>query len=78
MAEFTERHVGKAVRDQDGGLVGQVTGIENGSFRVTLDAAADQEVVDHLGWGGRTNQETHVLNDRYVSNIDDDTVRLRV
>lgn len=78
MAEFTDRHVGKRVVDQDGTQLGEVTGVENGRLRVTIVEGADRDTIDQLNWDYITNQETHRLNDRYVSNIDEDTVRLGV
>lgn len=78
MAEFSDDHIGKRVVDQGGTQLGEVTGVENGRLRVTLVEGADRETVDQLNWDYITNQETHRLNDRYISNIDEDEIRLRV
>lgn len=78
MAEFSDDHIGKRVVDQGGSELGEVTGVENGRLRVTLSEEADRDTVDHLNWDYITQQETHRLNDKYISNIDEETVRLRV
>lgn len=78
MADFSEEQIGKRVVAQNGGTVGEVTDVRNGDLRVTVVAEADDDVVDELGWDGVVQQETHTLNDRYVSNVGEDAIRLRV
>ena len=78
MADFSEDHIGKRVVDQGGTQLGEVTSVENGRLRVTLVEGADRDTVDHLKWDYITQQETHRLNDKYISNIDEDTIRLRI
>lgn len=78
MAEFTDDQIGKRVVAQNGNAIGEVTAVDDGSLRVTLSEDADREVVDHLGWEGVVNREVHTLNDRYISTVREDAVRLRV
>ncbi|MFC7141157.1 hypothetical protein ACFQMA_15135 [Halosimplex aquaticum] len=78
MAEYSEEQVGKRVVSQEGEEIGEVTAIDDGSMVVRVTVGNNNDVVDHMGWDTRTNQETHTLNDRYVSNIRENAVRLRV
>lgn len=78
MAEFTDDHLGKRVVAQKGTEVGTVSDVRDGSLYVEVGPDADPETLDDLGWKGVVAQEVHRLKDRYVSNITDDVVRLRV
>lgn len=78
MPDFTDEQVGKRVVDQNGIVVGKVTGIRDGSLLVTVDADADDQTIQELNWDGVVDQENHSLNDRHISTIREDTVRLRV
>ena len=73
-----EDHVGKRVVAQSGNQVGTVAEVRDGTLHVEVGPDADPDVLDQLGWDGVVNQEVHELEGRYVSNIGDDTVRLRV
>lgn len=77
-ADSTDEHVGKRVVAQGGGTVGTVEEVRDGSLRVAVDPDADRDTLDELGWGAVVNQEVHALEDRFVSTITDETVRLRV
>lgn len=78
MADYSEEQCGKRVVAQNGTVLGEVTAVENGSLQVRVGTDADPDVLSHLDWDGRTNQERHRLNDRYISTIRDDTIRLRI
>ncbi|WP_459193739.1 hypothetical protein [Halosimplex sp. J119] len=78
MAEYSEEQVGKRVVSQDGAEIGEVSGIDDGSLVVRVTVGNNNDVVDHLDWDVRTNREEHTLNDRYVSNVRENTIRLRV
>lgn len=78
MVEYSDEQVGKRVVSQDGVEIGEVTAIDDGSLVVRVDVSDANEVIDHLKWDHGANQETHTLNDRYVSTIRDSSIRLRV
>ncbi|WP_232686183.1 hypothetical protein [Halobacterium zhouii] len=75
MGEFTDRHVGKRVYNQDGGYVADVVDVRNGDLYVEVAAGADDETTDHLHW---EDAGPHHLRDQYVSNVNEETVRLNV
>lgn len=77
-ADSTDEHVGKRVVAQNGRTVGSVEDVRNGSLYVTVGPDADRETLGELGWDSTVNQEVHELNDRHVSTITDETIRLRV
>jgi hypothetical protein len=70
--------VGKRVVAQSGIQVGTVSEVRDGTLHVEVGPDADPDVLDQLGWDGVVNQEVHELEDRYVSTVTDETVRLRV
>ena len=78
MASDDADHVGKRVVAQSGNEVGTVSEVRDGTLRVEVGADADPDVLDQLGWDGVVNQEVHELEDRYVSTVTDQTIRLRV
>ena len=78
MADYSEKHVGKRVVSQSGGTVGTVDDVRDGDLYVTVDADADAETLSELRWDGPVHQDTERLADEFVSNITDETVRLRV
>jgi hypothetical protein len=78
VAQFTDRHVGKRVVDQNGVAVGTVTEVRDGDLHVEVGPDADSETLSELNWDGTVNQQAHHLNDRHVSDITDTTVRLTV
>ena len=73
-----EDHVGKRVVAQSGNRVGTVSEVRDGSLHVEVGPDADRDVLDRLDWDGTVNREVHELERRYISNIGDDVVRLRV
>lgn len=78
-SDFDEHeHVDKRVVAQDGHTVGSVAEVRDGSLHVAVDPDADRETLDELGWDSAVNREVHELDDRHVSRITDETVRLRV
>lgn len=76
--DFSDEQVGKRVVDADGGTVGEVAEVRNGSLYVSLGPDADPDVVDQLRWDGPVSQQVHHLQSQYVSNVTDDVVRLSV
>jgi hypothetical protein len=78
MAEYSEAQLGKRVVAQNGTPVGEVTGVDDGTLLVTVDEDIDRDVVTDLNWDGVVNRETHRLNDRHISNVSEETIRLRV
>lgn len=77
-AQFTEAQIGKRVVDQAGVQVGTVSDVRDGSLYVEVGPDADEETLSNLRWDGTVNQEVHHLRSRYVSNVSDDVIRLRV
>ena len=73
-----EDHVGKRVVAQSGNRVGTVAEVRDGTLHVEVGPDADRDVLDQLNWDGIVNREVHELEGRYISNISDDVVRLRV
>ena len=55
-----------------------MTGVDDGTLLVTVDEDIDRDVVTDLNWDGVVNRETHRLNDRHISNVSEETIRLRV
>jgi len=78
MAEFSDDHVGKRVVAQNGTRLGTVEDVRDGDLRVAVDPDADRDAVSRLGWDGQVNQDVHRLEDRYVSNVTGETIRVRV
>lgn len=78
VAEFTEEQVGKRVLDQEGVEVGTVAEVRDGSLYVEVAPDADRETLSNLRWDGTVNQEVHHLQAEFVSNVREDTIRLRV
>jgi len=78
VAQYTDKHLGKRVVDQNGVEVGTVNDVRNGDLYVEVGPDADSETLSDLNWDGTVNQEVHRLRDQYVSNITDTTVRLNV
>ncbi|WP_255195339.1 hypothetical protein [Halorarius litoreus] len=78
VAQFTDKHLGKRVVDQNGIEVGTVNDVRNGDLYVEVGPDADSETLSELNWDGTVNQQVHHLPDQYVSNITDTTVRLNV
>lgn len=77
-AEFSEDQIGKRVVDQAGVEVGTVSDVRDGDLYVEVAADADRETLSNLRWDGAVNQEVHHLRSRFVSNVGDDVIRLRV
>lgn len=78
MADFSEEHTGKRVVSQSGVEIGTVEDVRNGDLYVNVTTDATNETVDDLGWDGPVSQDLHHLRQQYVSNITDETIRLRV
>lgn len=78
MADFSDSQVGKRVVAQSGTTVGEVTDVRDGGLYVAVDPDADPDVLDDLRWEGVVNRETHELDEKHVSKITEDTIRLRV
>ena len=78
MGPEASEHVGKRVVAQNGTEVGTVREERDGTLYVAVGPDADTDVVDELGWGGVVHQRTHELDNRFISTITDETVRLRV
>jgi len=78
VAQFSDKHIGKKVVDQNGVEVGTVNDVQNGDLYVEVGPDADAETLSELKWDGTVNRQVHHLRDRYVSNITDATVRLNV
>ena len=78
VAEFTDEQIGKRVVDQDGVEVGTVSDVRDGSLYVEVAADADRETLSNLRWDGTVNQEVHHLQSTFVSNVRENTIRLRV
>ena len=77
-AEFTDEQIGKRVVDQAGVEVGTVSDVRDGSLYVEVSPDADRETLSNLRWDGAVNQEVHHLRSRFVTNVDGETIRLRV
>ena len=77
-AEFTDEQIGKRVVDQAGAAVGTVSDVRDGSLYVEVAPDADRETLSNLRWDGAVNQEVHRLRSRFVSDVGDDVIRLRV
>lgn len=78
MADFSDEQLGKRVVAQNGTTIGEVTDVRNGSLHVTVDGDADRDVIDELNWDGVVDQSTHELNDRHVTTVREDAIRLGV
>ena len=78
VAEFTDEQVGKRVVDQDGVEVGTVTEVRDGSLYVEVAPDADRETLSNLRWDGTVNRDVYHLQSTFVSNVREDTIRLRV
>ena len=78
VAEFTDDQIGKRVVDQDGVEVGTVAEVRDGSLYVEVAPDADGETLSTLRWDGTVNREVHHLQSEFVSNVREDTIRLRV
>ncbi|WP_134669711.1 hypothetical protein [Halorussus marinus] len=78
MAAFSDDHVGKRVLAQNGTRLGTVEDVRDGDLHVGVDPDADRDAVSQLGWDGQVNQDVHRLEDSYVTDITEQTVRLRV
>ncbi|WP_178917574.1 hypothetical protein [Natronomonas gomsonensis] len=78
VAQYTDKHLGKRVVDQNGVEVGIVEDVRNGDLYVEVGPDADSKTLSELNWDGTVNQGVHHLTDQYVSKITDTTVRLNV
>ena len=78
MADFSDEYLDKRVVTQSGATLGTVTDVRNGDLHVEVEPDADGDALTQLGWDGTVNQNVHRLEDRYVSNVTDETIRLRV
>jgi hypothetical protein len=76
--EDPERHVGKRVVAQNGSEIGTVSEVREGSLWVEVGPDADPDVLASLRWRGVVNQEEHELENRFISDISEHVVRLRV
>ncbi|WP_254545357.1 hypothetical protein [Halomarina pelagica] len=76
--DFSEKQVGKRVVSQTGEEIGTVSDVRGGDLHVTVEGDVDPDVLDELAWDGTVEQDTHHLPGRYVANVDEDTIRLRV
>jgi hypothetical protein len=77
MADYSNDQIGKRVVAQSGVEIGSVEEVRDGDMYVAVEPDAD-DAVSEIGWEGMVNQDMHRLPDRYVSNITENTVRLRV
>lgn len=77
-ADFTDEEAGKRVVAQDGAEVGTVEEVRDGELYVEVGPDANGETLDQLGWEGVVEQEVHQLRQRFVSNVSERTIRLRV
>jgi hypothetical protein len=75
MGDFTDRHVGKRVYDQDGSHVAKVVDVRDADLYVEVVPGADDKTTEHLGWH---DAGPHHLRDQYVSNVGEEVVRLNV
>lgn len=78
MAEFTDVQIGKRVVDQDGVEVGTVSDVRDGSLYVEVAPDADRETLSNLRWDGTVNRDVYHLESEFVSNVRENTIRLRV
>lgn len=78
MADFSDDHVDKRVVAHSGARLGTVDQVRDGDLLVAVDPDADRDALSELGWDGPVNQDAHRLPDRYVSNVTETTIRLRV
>lgn len=78
VGEFTDEQVGKRVVSQDGGHVGTVDSVRDGSIYVEVAGDVDADLRKSLGWDGVVNREERELEGEFVSMITDDAIRLRV
>jgi hypothetical protein len=78
VAEFTEEQTGKRVVDQAGADVGTVSEVRDGSLYVEVAPDADRETLSNLRWDGTVNRDVRRLRSRFVSDVGDDVIRLRV
>ncbi|MFC7154114.1 hypothetical protein ACFQPA_01410 [Halomarina halobia] len=76
--DFSEEQVGKRVVSQTGEEIGTVRDVRGGDLHVTVEGDVDADLLDELGWDGTVEQDAHHLPGRYVANVDEDTIRLRV
>ncbi|WP_276302025.1 hypothetical protein [Halorussus lipolyticus] len=77
MADYSDDQLDKRVVAQSGVEIGFVEEVRDGDLYVAVEPDAD-DAVSQLGWDGMVNQDVHHLEDRYVSNVTDATIRLRV
>lgn len=78
MAAFSQDDVGKRVVAQSGATVGEVAEVRGGTAWVELAPDPDDDAVSQLRWEGTVNQNRHELEDRFVTRVTEDAVRLRV
>lgn len=78
VAEFTDEQIGARVVDQAGVDVGTVSDVRDGSLYVEVAPDADRETLSNLRWDGPVNRDVRRLRSRFVSDVSDDVVRLRV
>ena len=78
MADYTDDQLGKRVVAQSGVEIGSVEEVRDGDMYVAVESDTDDDAVSQLGWDGTVNQDVHRLSDEYVSNLTENTVRLRV
>lgn len=81
MVEFTDDQLGKRVVAQRGAEVGRVSDVRDGTLFVEVEAeaeTADEGALDQLGWTGTVEQDVHRLPDEHVSDVSEQTIRLRV
>jgi hypothetical protein len=73
---YTESDVGKDVVDANGRTIGTVTAVRDGTAYVDPDAGFFDEVKAKLGWED-IDDDAYPLNERDVSEVTDDEIRLR-
>lgn len=78
MADYSDDQLDKRVVAQSGVEIGSVEEVRDGDLYVAVEPDADDDAVAQLGWDGMVNQDVHHLEDQYVSNVTDTTIRLRV
>jgi len=78
MADFSDDHLGKRVVTQSGREIGNVVEVRNGDLYVSIETDSLDETVDELGWEGPVEQDRHRLEDRYISTVTENAIRLRV
>lgn len=78
MASNFSDAVGKRVVAQNGTEVGSVVEVRDDGLFVEVSGEIEDETLSELRWEGVVNQERKLLDPKFISNITEETVRLRV